>query len=214
MRRERHYRRPGRTSDPAGGRGWLVQQAQALACAPPRLPSPASGRGLAACSPGQPRLYDRPPPPVEPCAVRLLQRGHDLAHILRRGRPSVRDRLVDSRVQAGLVHLRRQKAFDDADLRFLLRGQLRPVALAVEFDRLPRRDFTMPRRTPITSSSPIAVTPFGRAAMSASFSLARIMRSVEVRAVSPAFIDPFSASVNCSRKLIPEHFSCYGRPAY
>ena len=65
-----------------------------------------------------------------------------------------------------------------------------------------RRDFTIPRNRPVISSSATAVMPFGRAAMSAFFSLARIMRSVEVRGASPAFIDVFSASVNSSRNPI------------
>ena len=34
--------------------------------------------------------------------------------------------------------------------------------------------------------------PFGRAAMSVSFSLARIMRRVETRGASPAFIEALS----------------------
>ena len=42
--------------------------------------------------------------------------------------------------------------------------------------------------------------PLGRAAMSMSFSRARIMRSVEVRGASPAFIEALSWSVNCSRR--------------
>ena len=38
--------------------------------------------------------------------------------------------------------------------------------------------------------------------MSVSFKRARIMRSVEVRGASPAFIDALSWSVNCSRRLM------------
>ena len=38
--------------------------------------------------------------------------------------------------------------------------------------------------------------PLGRAAMSVSFSFAMIMRSVEVRAAVPAFIEALSCSVN------------------
>src|SRR5215472_4274628 len=62
-----------------------------------------------------------------------------------------------------------------------------------------RRDFTMPRSMPMISSSGTCSMPFGRAAMSRSFSRARIMRRVEVRGASLAFIDPLSWSVNCSR---------------
>ena len=65
-----------------------------------------------------------------------------------------------------------------------------------------RRDFTIPRSMPTTSSSGTAVTPFGRAAISRSFNFASIIRNVDVRGASPAFIDVFSASVNASRSPI------------
>ena len=65
-----------------------------------------------------------------------------------------------------------------------------------------RRDFTIPRNMPMISSSGTASTPFGRAAMSMSFSRAMIIRTVDVRAASPAFIETFIAATNSSRNPI------------
>src|ERR1700722_232276 len=61
-----------------------------------------------------------------------------------------------------------------------------------------RRDFTMPRSMAMMSSSGTWSMPLGRDAMSVSFSLAMIMRKVEVRAAVPAFIDSFTSSVRVS----------------
>src|SRR3984885_15444447 len=65
-----------------------------------------------------------------------------------------------------------------------------------------RRDFTMPRSMAMISSSGILSMPLGRAAMSVSFSLAMIMRRVEVRSAVPAFIDSFIWSVKVSLRLM------------
>ena len=54
-----------------------------------------------------------------------------------------------------------------------------------------RRDFTMPRSIAMMSSSGTCATPFGREAISVSFSRAMIIRKVEVRGASPAFIEAF-----------------------
>src|SRR6185312_844116 len=65
-----------------------------------------------------------------------------------------------------------------------------------------RRDFTIPRSMVEMSSSGTLSMPFGRAAMSVSFRRARIIRRVDVRAASPAFIEALSWSVNWSLRLI------------
>jgi hypothetical protein len=83
-------------------------------------------------------------------------------------------------------------------------------SLAASSGRLPwvysstdsRRDFTMPRSMATISSSGTLSTPLGRAAMSVSFSLAMIMRRVEVRGAVPAFIDSFTSSARVSLKPI------------
>ena len=60
----------------------------------------------------------------------------------------------------------------------------------------------MPRSMAMISSSGTWSMPFGRAAMSVSFSFAITMRKVEVRAAVPAFIDSFICSVKDSLRLI------------
>lgn len=65
----------------------------------------------------------------------------------------------------------------------------------------------MPRSIATISSSGTLSMPLGRAAMSVSLSLAMIIRTVEVVAVSPPFIAAFIRSVNCSRRVMA---SCSG----
>ena len=113
--------------------------------------------------------------------------------------PDLGDGLADRRLGRGRIHLLRQEALDHRDLRLLLRRQLLPAALAVELDALAAGlghaaqhgdDLLLRHR----------VTPEGRAAMSVSFSLAVIIRRVEVVAASRASMAALSAAVKRLRR--------------
>ncbi len=60
----------------------------------------------------------------------------------------------------------------------------------------------MPRSIATISPSATLSMPFGRAAMSMSFSLAVIIRKVETSGASRASMAALSCSVNCSRKAM------------
>src|SRR5579872_3518722 len=61
---------------------------------------------------------------VDDSGVALAQRRHDLAHVLDTLRAGIGDRRLDRRHRLLLAHLLRQEAFDDRDLRLLLRGEV------------------------------------------------------------------------------------------
>ena len=98
---------------------------------------------------------------------------------------------------ACVVHLPRQERLDDVDLGVFLGDEVRAVALPVQVHRFAAGFHHAAQHGEHVFVRDL-VDPLGRAAMSVSFSRARIMRRVEIRAASPAFIEALSWSVNWS----------------
>ena len=68
--------------------------------------------------------------------MRLLERGHHLAHVLHALRAGRLDRLLDRGLGLGLAHLLGQVGLDDLDLAALLLRELVAAAFDVDVDRL------------------------------------------------------------------------------
>src|ERR1043166_9382570 len=91
---------------------------------------------VAGDSPAQHPLHDRARlAEVHPAGMALLERGHDLAHVLHALRTGLADRGSDRGLCFLLRHLLRQVTRNDRDFLALLRREVGAAALLVKLDR-------------------------------------------------------------------------------